>query len=476
MKIVLCNTPFGKTDYTWPPIGLLYIASHVKSQTDHNVKVIDGYSSNMPENQFLQKIKEENPDVLGLSCTSHTFLKSMEMLEKIRQELPDVVIVLGGMHTNFYAEKILNNYRFIDFIIKGEGEISFTKLVENLNNREELRKIKGITFFDGDEMVNNEAEIIQDLDSLPFPDRSLVDGNKYSHNWFGLKFSFGKFATILSSRGCPYSCIFCCCSAICKRKWRTRSVENILKELEELHSQGYKTCIFIDDNFTLSPERVIQICRGIVERKIKISLLCEGRIDKMSLEIFREMKKAGFTTILFGLESGSQKILDYYKKGIKIDRVKNVVAEAKEAGLNVIGSFMIGAPIETEQEIMQTLKFASSLRTPLIIDSLVMVPGTALWSELEKNNLLKDDDWKSDHKVNKYYSNFSEENLSDYIDYGYKLMIKELKRPRSIGDLTLYLSRYSIKIFLWNLFRNPITLMKRLIISGIFNRFPKYQK
>jgi anaerobic magnesium-protoporphyrin IX monomethyl ester cyclase len=476
MKIILCTPPFGKTDYSWPPIGLLYIASHLNSDSNHDIKVIDGYSFNIAEDIFLAKIKDENPDVLGLSCTSHTFLRSMELLEKIKQILPNVVIVLGGMHATFFAEKIVAEYRFIDFVVKGEGEFCFTKLINNLHNKKELKNVKGLAFIDGNEIVSSEGEIITDLDSLPFPDRKLVEKNEYYHNWFGLRFNFGKFTTILTSRGCPYGCIFCCCSALYKRKWRTRSVENVLDELEEIHSQGYKTCIFIDDNFTLIPERVVEICKGIVERGIKMDFHCEGRIDKMSLDIFKEMKKAGFTTVLFGLESGLQKILDYYKKGNKVEQVKKVVTDAKNAGLNVIGSFIVGAPIETEQDILDNLEYASDLRIPLYIGPLVIVPGTGLWSDLEENNRIKEDEWKSDHKVSKYYDHFTEEEISNYIDHGYSLMIKKLKRPRSIGDFTFFLSSYNLKIFLWNLYKNPITLLKRILITGILGRFPRYQK
>ncbi|NIM47046.1 MAG: radical SAM protein [Candidatus Aenigmarchaeota archaeon] len=465
MKIVLCTPPIGETlDYSWPPIGLLYIASYLKSKSNHEVKVIDAYCSNETENQFLNQIKKEKPDVIGLSCTSYTFLRSMRLLKKIKQMFPEVIIVLGGIHATFFAEKILKNYKFIDFVVKGEGEITFYKLINNLHNRKKLKNIKGLAFYYKNKIVNNKIEFIEDLDSLPFPDRSLVKSIDYAQCWFGLKLSFGKFTTLLTSRGCPHNCTFCCCSALFKRRWRTRSVENILDELEEIYSQGYDTCIVVDDNFTLNSKRVIKICRGIKKRKIKMNLNCEGRVDKASLEVLKEMKRAGFSTIYFGMESGLQKVLDYYKKGITVEQIKNAVRNAKKARLNVIGSFIIGSPIESKEDILKTLEFATDLHIGLQINSLGIVPGAELWSKLENNNKIRKNDWKSAHSISKYYNNFSEKELLNFIDYSYKLHSKKwLLRLNFLKDIFTLLTGYNIRIISWNLSKNPFLFMKRLI-------------
>jgi len=463
MKIVLCTPPSKETDFRWPPIGLLYIASYLKSKSDHEVRVIDAFSCSISEAQFLSQIRKEEPDVVGLSCTSYTFLKSMDLLGKIKQIFPDVKVVLGGIHATFFAEKIVENYKFIDFVVKGEGEIAFSELIENLHNRKELKSIGGLTFIDNNKIVSSKEEFISDLDSLPFPDRKLVEGNDYAHCWFDFKLTFGRFTTILTSRGCPYSCTFCCCSALFKRKWRARSVDNILDELEEIYSQGYKTCIFVDDNFTLVPARVIELCRGIMRRKIKLDLHCEGRVDKASLDVLKEMKRAGFSTIYFGAESGLQKVLDYYKKGITVEQIKDAVGKAKKAGLNVIGSFIIGSPIETRQDVLKTLDFASDLRIALQINLLGIVPGTELWLRLESSGEIKKNDWKIAHSISEYCGNFSQEELLEYLDYGYSLLIKKLKRPKSLRDILTLLSSYNTKIVLWNLSRNPLSLTKHLI-------------
>ena len=465
MKIVLCTPPLKKTDLRFhsPPIGLLYIASYLKSKSNHEIRMIDAFSCNMDEDQFLKQISKANPDVIGLSCTSFSFLKSMELLEKIKRMLTDVVVVLGGIHATFFAERIVKNYGFIDFVVKGEGEITFSELIENLNNREELKNIAGLTFIDNNEIVSNREELISDLDSLPFPNRRLIEGNEYAICWFGFRITLGKFTTILTSRSCPHKCTFCCCSALFKKKWRTRSVDNVLDELEEIYSQGYRSCIFIDDNFTLIPERVIKICRGIVERKIKMDLHCEGRVDRASPDILREMKKAGFSTIYFGIESGLQKVLDYYRKGITVEQIEDAVKNAKRAGLNVIGSLIIGSPVETRQDVLKTLEFVSDLRIILQINSLGIVPGTEIWLTLEKSNKIRGDDWKSVHSVSKYYDNFSEEELLNYLDHGYALLIRKLIRPKSCKDILALVSVYNMKIVFWNLSKNMVPFMKYLV-------------
>lgn len=463
MKIILCTSPSKETDFRWPPIGLLYIASYLKSKGDHEIQVIDGFSGRINDEQFLSQIVSDKPDVIGLSCTSYTFLKSVELLEKIKQELPNTIIVLGGIHVTFYATAVVKGYKFVDFVVKGEGEVVFSELVENLHDREKLRNISGLTFIDNDGVIDNKAEVIADIDSLPFPDRSLLEDIDYGHYWFGFKLNWGKFTTILTSRSCPYKCIFCCCSTVFGRKWRARSVDNILDELEEIYSQGYGSCIFVDDNFTLIPDRVVELCRGIVKRKIKMDLHCEGRIDKTSLGLLREMRKAGFSTIYFGMESGQQKVLDYYKKGITIEQIKAAVKNAKKAGMNAIGSFIIGAPIETRDDLMKTIEFATDLRIGLQINDLNLVPGTEMWARLENEGKLEEDDWKRAHSVCEYYGDISEEELKGYMNYGYDLLIKKLRRPESFRDISPLLSRSNFKIALWNLTRNFSPLVQHLI-------------
>jgi len=459
MKVILCTPPSKGTEACWPPIGLMYLASYLKSKSNHEIKIMDAFSCNIDENQFLNQVKKENPDVIGLSCTSYTFLYSMKLLEKIKKMLPDIIIVVGGIHATFFAENILKNYKFIDFVIKGEGEITFSELINNLHDIRKLKNIKGLAFRYKNKLINNKTELISKLDILPFPDRELVKNNDYAHYSNGIRITSGKFTTILSSRGCPHNCIFCCCSALFNRVWRTRSVESILNELDEIYSQGYETCIFVDDNFSLLPERVLKICRGIKKRKIKMDLHCEGRVDRASFDVLKEMKEAGFSTIYYGMESGVQKVLDYYKKGTTTEQIRNAVKNSKKIGLNTIGSFIIGSPVETREDILKTLRFASDLRIILQINSLDIVPGSILWSELNKDNKVGKDDWKRVYGASKYYNNFSREELSDLIEYGYKIQFRKWLSPTALSDVVNLFTSQNRKIISEN---SPILLIKRL--------------
>ena len=436
------------------------MASYLKSKSSHEVKVIDAYYS-MNEKQFLEQIKKEKPDVIGFSCTTYTFLKSMELLKKTKNALPDTTIVLGGIHATFFADKILKNYKFIDFVVRGEGEIAFTELVNNLGNRKKLKKVNGLALRDKGKIISNEPSFISDLDSLPLPDRRLLGDNDYSQTWFGVRLSLGKFTTLLTSRGCPHNCNFCCCSALFKKRWRTRSVKNILDELEEMYLQGYGTCIIVDDNFTLNPKRVVQICRGIRKRKIKMNLHCEGRVDRTDPKILKEMRKAGFSTIYFGMESGVQKALDYYKKGIKVEQIKNAVRNVKKARMNAIGSFIIGSPVETKEDVIKTLEFATELKIGLQINILELVPGSEIWMDNIKK--MGKDDWKRAHFITKFYDNFTRKEMLYFRELGYKMLSEKWMKVSSVKELPSLMTSYNVKVIISNISKDPYLFVKQLI-------------
>jgi radical SAM superfamily enzyme YgiQ (UPF0313 family) len=207
-----------------------------------------------------------------------------------------------------------------------------------------------------------------------------------------------KFTSIVSSRGCVYRCRFCNCAQFCQNRWRHRSVQNTLEELNLLVGDGYKQFIFSDDNFTTNKKRVIELCRAIRREKMDVDLICEGRVDNCSYEMLWEMARAGCRVMYFGIESANQRILDYYNKQATPQQAENAVKTARKAGMDIIiGSFIVGAPDETRDEIQNTINFAkkNSIDFPQF-NILGVYPGMDIWSELVAKQIINEEEyWES---------------------------------------------------------------------------------
>lgn len=437
MKILLCTPPW-KTSELWPPLGLLYLASSLKQVRDDQVVLVDAFCENMTKEQLVDRVMRERPDILGINCSTHTFLATMEVLAEVRQRSPDITIVMGGYHATFAAQEILRDYPFVDYLLKGEAEHSFPKLVEHIEKGTEPLDVDGVCFVrENGEMIEKPLCLVQDLDALPFPDRSLLGDVKYGYYFQGIPLTFGKFTTISTSRGCPFSCSYCSCSAFSERKWRYRSAKSVVDELEMLYKQGFRECVFVDDNFTHKISRVEEICDLIRERGIKMKFYCEGRASHAQLPLLKKMKSAGFNVIYFGAESVTEHVLMYYNKKQTAEKTAEAVANAKKAGMLVICSYIIGAPVESKEEIKATIRFADSLRCHgvqyNVLDYLI---GTPLWEDLKKQGTVQPDDWKTNHRVYDYYpEHASKQELETLANEGYASFVQSWKSGNGILEL-----------------------------------------
>jgi radical SAM superfamily enzyme YgiQ (UPF0313 family) len=376
------ETP-GKVEAAWPPLGILYCAT-LLAENGTKVSVLDQAALGFSSRQAIQWIKRENPDVLGFSVLLTSFKEALNIARQVKTQNPNMVVVFGNYHATFNAEKIIEKYPFVDIIVRGEGEHTSLELVKCLEKEGNLKDVAGITYRKNGKAVSTaERPLLRDLNSLPIPDRSLIDA-KYSSDIFGIKVATRKFTSIVSSRGCPFGCSFCACTMFAQRLWRPRSVENIMNELNFLQSEGYEQFLFVDDNFTLNPKRVVKLCRKIRKEKMDFEWWCDSRVDNCTYDMLREMTKAGCKLLYFGIESANQRILDYYKKGITPEQSRNAVRKARKAGIDVIvGSFIVGAPDETLGEIQNTLKFAHELDIDVPqLNVLGAFPGIATWNEL----------------------------------------------------------------------------------------------
>ncbi|OGS50865.1 MAG: hypothetical protein A3K65_04035, partial [Euryarchaeota archaeon RBG_16_68_12] len=402
MKVVLA-TPPARTSERWPPLGLLYIASALRARRPDEIRVIDAFCGGFSAEALVSRVVAERPDVFGMNCSTHTFLSAVAVLEAVRRALPGTALVMGGYHATFAAERILRAYPFVDVILKGEAERSFPDLLECIERGRTARDVEGISALEGGELVERPLVVIEDLDALPFPARDLVADVPYGYSYRDIPLTYGRFTTISSSRGCPFACTYCSCATFSLRRWRARSAESVVGELEALQSEGYRSAVFVDDNFTLNRRRVEEICRLLGERRVRMRLCCEGRVDGAPLELLRTMKRAGFDVIYFGVESVSDHVLAYYKKGISAEKSRRAIADAKRAGMIVIASFIIGAPVETREDVLRTIAFIGETRPHgvqmNILDCLI---GTPIWEDMERAGLVGPDDWKRNHRIYEY--------------------------------------------------------------------------
>jgi len=382
----------------WPPLGILYCAG-VLREAGIEVSLLDQPAKRFSLDQTVNWVKKEDPDIIGFSVLLSTAKEAPKIAERVKAENPNITVVFGSHHATFNAERILKKYPFVDIVVRGEGEHTSLEIARCLEKQRDLDKVEGVTFRKNGRIVSNpDRPLNKDVDALPFPDRDLA-GVQYKSAIFGVKINSRKFTTMLSSRGCPFNCSFCGIRKFTRGAWRPRSVENVMAELEYLQSEGYEQFLFADDNFTLNTKRVSKLCRSIKKEGMDIEWFCDSRVDHISYDMFRDMVNAGCRCLFFGIESANQRILDYYRKGITPEQSEKAVRKARKAGIDIIvGSFIVGAPDETQREIINTLQFANKLDIDVPdVNILGAQTGTDIWNDLVAKGLLNENEqWEDE--------------------------------------------------------------------------------
>jgi anaerobic magnesium-protoporphyrin IX monomethyl ester cyclase len=425
-----------------PPLGILYLGK-ILEKNGYDVEVLDLNGRNIPGEQLKGYVG--SADAVGMTLYSGESLDiSTEICKKIKDYDSDIPLIIGGPHCCYYPEKAIYSHS-ADICVIREGENIIKPVMEALRGKRKLSSIPGIYYRTKSGIKNTKpADQIHDLDSIPFPSRHLVKDYDYGYI-SGIKFSKGKTTSILTSRGCAYSCRFCGLHYVAPG-YRRRSIDNITEEIDEIISQGYETLMFVDDNFLQHKKEVIKIMDYIIETDSNLRLWIENaRVDSVDRELYKKLRDAGVDTIFYGIESGNQDILDYYNKKITISQIKKAVKLSKEMGFIVSGSFIFGAPIETEKHLNNTRIFAKKL--PLdsaLFFSFNYMLGSPIWEEAVIEGKIKPDEFAVDADASKGLGNFTHEELSNYVSYAYrsfyfnvKLWIRELKRAITKRDFRL---------------------------------------
>ena len=397
MRIALVNPRLRAwSPNIWVPLGLTYIAA-VLEKEGHNVEIIDMNEKKINDDNFRTYLKED-VDVVGITGMITEYQKTLKIIDIAKEEFSDRKVILGGPLATTFPHQLLEQSK-ADFIVMGEGEITTSTLVQAIEHESDLTEIRGIAYKKGEQIViNDPVRPIDNLDTTPFPARHLLDMSKYLRNHFE---SFGweidgydkiRSTNLTSSRGCPYNCTFCF-KDMWGYKWRGRSAENIIAEMELLNEK-YKVngFFFVDDLFVLDKKRVFKFASLLKKSGLDVVWYCNGRANLMQKGMLKAMHDAGCVGIAYGIESGNQSILDSMRKNITIDQTKNVVKGTKEIGIKAAGYFMIGMLGETKETITDTLNFAKELDLDFYGFSITTpLPGTELYMEAIKKGLIQTD-------------------------------------------------------------------------------------
>lgn len=387
MKVLFVNLPYpGRftrrymCTYTsatslFPPYELMSVAGEVRSKEAHDIRLVDCVAENLDEKQFQQYVDDYQPDVMLSLIGLDSFERDINSIKSLKNAYPQIVQIGFGHYPTTFPEEILKQ-SCLDIIIKGEPDEVMTDILKALKEQGSLDTIPGIAFKNnnGDIIITVSRKRIIDLNKLSFPAHDLVDAKNYFE-----PFLSNPFGMIQTSRGCPFTCNFCVTSY--GNKFTAKSPETVVNELKWMKSlHDIQSFRIIDDTFTIQKQRVIDICNLMIQEKLELKWTCLSRVDTLTEEMLKSMRDAGCVRIYFGLESGSQKVLDLYSKGADIETADKVLRWCRDLGIETVGLFMAGLPSETDVDFEETISFAK--RVPLTfagVGELTPYPGTDLY-------------------------------------------------------------------------------------------------
>ena len=418
-----------------PPLGLVYIAGYLRAN-GIEIQVLDLAALRYQDDQARAAISASNADLVAMAATTNTIMEAYNLAKMTKKVLPHAKIAVGGPHPTMEPIRTLKECAELDFCIISEAEETMLELSRALQDNTSVKTILGISYRDEQEnglvKVTPARPLIQDLDKLAFPARDLLPLQKY---WTPGVRRY-PFATMMTSRGCPYSCTFCSNFRTQGKQFRYRSPENVLAEIDELvNKYGVKEINIIDDNFTFMPGRVKEICDLLIKRNYDLILKTGNgiRSDRVNLPMLKHMKKAGFYLVAFGIESGNPEILKKMRKGETKEQIRQSVKWAKQAGLITEGFFMFGNEGEGRKEMLQTIEFAKELDLNIAqFQVYTPVPGSPYYEKIMKDGRVFSQKWEDFNAFNEPLFEYGESRFSLMMEMQQRAYREYYFRPRII--------------------------------------------
>lgn len=436
MKVAIVNPPYPLEEAPSPPLGVCYVAAACE-RAGCEVRIFDYLVRQYTPEKLAAEMDAFGPDVIGATAVTMNFKGAARIIQDAKRHNPDVITMMGGPHVSFDAENTLRSYPELDLIVVGEGEQTLSELMPVIRDQAAWASVKGLAYrANGACTFTGTRDFIEDLDTLPVPARHLLPVSRY--------LALGFPVSIITSRGCPNRCIFCCGRRMVGFKVRYRTPKLIVDEIEDILSYGFTRINIADDLFTSNKARVAAFCDELKRRDINITWTAFARVNTVDPEVLAIMRAAGCDCISFGIESGNAEMLKRVKKGITLDQARRAVGYCKDAGIGAHASFMIGLPGESPETIRDTCAFAESLGIDYGYHLLAPFPGTTVREEKESYDIeILTDDWdKYDANVPIVRtSRVSEQDIDAFIkdfEHTHAEIWKEVERRFNEGICTDY--------------------------------------
>lgn len=491
LKVLLINPyatlPQNYRTFPVEPLGLMYLATYANKEIkrrslDIKIHILDthlggddsciktkrGYRSGLDDAQLEEALSSFQPDIVGVTnnFTAHVS-DALEIIRTVKNVCSNCIIAIGGAHATI-AHTDLIKHPEIELVVRGEGEETFWEIVLAFYEKRGFKEISGITYKEKEEIrLNQDRDLIQDLDALPIPDRSLIPYEKYLsytvNNYFT---TMNKpVGTVFSSRGCHFRCVFCSTQKVWRNKWRSRSPENIIKEIEYLKTTyGVREIAFQDDQFMGDKERIIELCKLIKKRNLNLSFTIPPGISPSLINdnVIDIMSKTGFYRICFSVDVGTKAARAFVKKPVDLDKMRIIVKKANSKGFWTDATFVIGFPYESEKDIKETIQFAYRLHVDFL-RFYIAAPhlGSKLYDIYKEKGWLNTNTFERDD-----VQNFHSQNNSLFgTEYLSAEQVEALQTTASINYLKFYFRHFLNPVYTFTEFLPKILSMKKLMYS-----------